>query len=890
MAATGYLTGTTLARFRVGSLLGRGGMGEVYRAEDAELGRSVALKVLPESLLADEDRLTRFTQEARTASALNHPHIVAIYDIGRQTPLGAQAGTRPVQYVAMELVSGSSLRDVIDRRGVDLKRALDYLAQAADALAAAHAVGIVHRDLKPENLMVADGGYVKVLDFGLAKLQAQPAPLGAGTATVTAGTSPGMVMGTVGYMSPEQAQGLPVDQRSDIFAFGCILYEVATGARAFTGTSAVDTLHRIIHDQPEALTARMPSAPSELQRIVRKCLAKDPDERYQSMKEVAIDLRDLRRQLESGAIALPAATAPARRSVALPIAVVALALVIAGVAVGYWLTHRSAPAAAARVQMTRLTQSGNVIDATISPDGKYFAYVESAEGRQGLWYRQMNGGRALELVPGALVGFWGIAFSRDGTSIYYALKSNNDPPGGLYQIPVLGGTPRRLLTGIDSAVSASPDGAHLVYLRADYPAAGSSAVMVAEADGSGARALVSLKAPDLFTPGFFAAPAWSPDGAHIAATVRNGKTRDARLITIDAASGAVTEMPGRYRDATFTEWLPDGSGIVLIAQPLHAAPGPGGQVMIQPYPSGELQWVTHDFADYRVAHVTADGRSMLSVGFDASVAVWVAPLDDPAAARKLPSVISDGRYGVTWSADGGRIYFGGAAREHREIWSMAPDGSDRQQLPVDGQSISPALSPDGAFIVFFGDRGGEAGVWRASSGGTDMRLLAAVSDPTYLATDGRWVYFTSSMSGVASTWRVPSTGGAPALVMPHLERAAVSPDGRFLAGLYAATPSAPLALGIVPADGGPPAQAFPGFVQASASGSIAWTHDGQSVLYTNVERLNVWRQRLTGGAPEKITNYSDLMIFRFAVSPDGRQLALARGTQTRDAVLITNFR
>jgi Tol biopolymer transport system component len=253
-------------------------------------------------------------------------------------------------------------------------------------------------------------------------------------------------------------------------------------------------------------------------------------------------------------------------------------------------------------------------------------------------------------------------------------------------------------------------------------------------------------------------------------------------------------------------------------------------------------------------------------------------------------VISDGRYGVTWSADGRRIYFGGAAREHREIWSMAPDGSDRQQLPVDGQSISPALSPDGAFIVFFGDRGGEAGVWRASSGGTDMRLLAAVSDPTYLATDGRWVYFTSSMSGVASTWRVPSTGGAPALVMPHLERAAVSPDGRFLAGLYAATPSAPLALGIVPADGGPPAQAFPGFVQASASGSIAWTHDGQSVLYTNVERLNVWRQRLTGGAPEKITNYSDLMIFRFAVSPDGRQLALARGTQTRDAVLITNFR
>jgi Tol biopolymer transport system component len=888
---TGYLTGTTLGRFRVGPLLGRGGMGEVYRAEDAELGRSVALKVLPESLLGDEDRLSRFAQEARTASALNHPHIVAIYDIGRQTPGGAPNGARPVQYVAMELVAGSSLRDILDGRRLDLKRALDYVTQTADALAAAHAAGIVHRDLKPENLMVADGGYVKVLDFGLAKLQAQPASLEGGAATVTAGTAPGMVMGTVGYMSPEQAQGLPVDQRSDIFAFGCILYEIATGARAFSGTSAVDTLHRIIHDQPEPLTARMPSAPSELQRIVRKCLAKDPDERYQSMKEVAIDLRDLRRQLESGAIALPAARPPVLRRSRVAASGFAV-LAIAAAATGYWQTHRTAATAGAQVQMTRITQSGNVIDAAISPDGKYFAYVESAEGRQALWYRQMNGSRGLELVAGARVGFWGIAFSRDGTSIYYALKSNEDSNGALYQIPVLGGTPRRLLTGIDSAASPSPDGTRLVYLRADHPATGSSAVMVAAPDGSGARALATVKAPDLFAPGFFAVPSWSPDGTRIAATVRNGKTRDGRLVTIDAASGAVTDMPGRYRDATFTEWLPDGSGIVLIAQPLSASPGPGGQVMIQPYPSGDTRWITHDYSDYRVAHVTADGRSMLAVGFDATVAIWVAPVDDPAAARKLPSVISDGRYGVAWSADGRRIYFGGVTRDHREVWSMAPDGSDRQQLPVDGQSISPAFSPDGTFIAFFGDRGGEPGIWRASPAGTDMRLLAAVSDPSYVAVspDSRWVYFTSSMSGVASTWRVASTGGAPTLVATGLERGAVSPDGRFLAGLYTAMPTAAVALGVLPADGGAPAHVFPGFAQATASGSLAWAPDGQSVLYTNVERLNIWRQRLSGGAAEKITNYSDLMIFRFAMSRDGRQLALARGTQTRDAVLISNFR
>ncbi|HEY2431223.1 MAG TPA: protein kinase [Vicinamibacterales bacterium] len=889
---TGYLTGMTLGRFRVGPLLGRGGMGEVYRAEDSELGRSVALKVLLQSLLGDEERLSRFIQEARTASALNHPHIVAVYDIGRQAPTGATAGARPVQYVAMELVSGSSLRDAIDGRRLDLKRTLDYLAQAADALAAAHAAGIVHRDLKPENLMIAEGGYTKVLDFGLAKLQAQPATLEAGTATMAAGTSPGMVMGTVGYMSPEQAEGRPVDQRSDIFSFGCILYETATGTRAFSGTSAVDTLHRIIHEQPEPVTARMPGAPSELQRIIRKCLAKDPDDRYQSMKEVAIDLRDLRRQLDSGAIAAPAAVAPAHRSMAAPLAVAVAALIIAGGSAAYWLGHRAGPAPGAQVQMTRVTQSGNVIDAAVSPDGKYFAYVEAVEGRQGLWYRQMNGSRALELVPGARVGFWGIAFSRDGTSIYYALKSNEATTGGLYVIPALGGTPRLLLSGIDSAISLSPDGSHLVYLRSDYPATGSSAVMVAAADGSGARELASVRAPELFAPGFFAAPSWSPDGARVAATVRNGKTRDARLVTIDAGSGAVTDMPGRYRDATFTEWLPDGSGIVFIAQRLNAAPGLGGQVIIQPYPSGAIQWITHDYSDYRVAHVTADGGSILAVGFDATVAIWIAPLADPAAARKLPSVIADGRYGIAWSADGRRLYFGGAARDHREIWSMAPDGSDRQQLPVDGQSIQPAASPDGTFIAFVGDRGGEAGIWRAKPAGNDARLLTQVSDPSYLtmSPDGRWVYFTSSMSGVSSTWRVAATGGAPALISPGLERAAVSPDGRLLAGLYVASPTAPLALGILPADGGPPTQTFPGFAQATASGSIGWAADGQSVLYTNVERLNVWRQRLAGGAPEKVTNYSDLMIFRFVLSRDGRQLALVRGTQTRDAVLISNFR
>jgi len=888
---TGYLSGTTLGRFRIGPLLGRGGMGEVYRADDGELGRGVALKVLPESLLEDPDRLARFVQEARTASSLNHPHIVAIYDIGRQAPAGG-AG-RPVQYVAMELVAGSTLRDAIEQRRLDLKRTLEYLGQAADALAAAHAAGIVHRDLKPENLMVADGGYVKVLDFGLAKLRADAAVEGAG-ATVTAGTSPGLVMGTVGYMSPEQAQGRPVDQRSDIFSFGCILYEATTGTRAFSGPSTVDTLHRIIHEQPEPIAARAPGAPAELQRIIRKCLAKDPEERYQSMKEVAIDLRDLRKQLESGSIALPVQSPATRaRGAGLTKISIAAAVLLAVAAAAIYLSLRDTARPPPDLQLSHITQSGNVIDAAISPDGKYFVYVESANGKQGLWYRQLSGTRALELVPAAAQGFFGASFSRDGTSIYYVLKSSAETAGTMFSIPALGGTPRRLLSGVESKPSFSPDGSRMTYLRASFPDTASSAVMIANADGSGAHALATLRAPDLYAPGFFACASWSPDGTRIAATIRNSQTREARLVVIDAASGAVTTMPGRYAGATFTEWLPDSSAIVFVGTLKDGGvPVAGGQVLLQPYPSGKVRRITNDFVDYRTAHVTADGRSILAVGFDASVTLYTAPLDNPGAIEKLPSLFSDGRFGVVWSGDGQRIYFGGSSRDTRQITSIARDGSDRREFAADGHASWPSVAPDGSFITYFGNHAGQFALWRARLDGGDVRLLAADSDPSYetLSPDGQWLYYSSSASGVVSTWRVPTDGSAkPALVVSGLERAAVSPEGTRLAGLYVAAPNGALTLGILPAAGGAPLQVFPNFAPASGTSSVVWDPDGKSILYTTVERANIWRQRLAGGAPEKVTAYSELTIFRFALSRD-RRLALARGTQTRDAVLMTNFR
>src|SRR5438132_1540550 len=275
----------TLGRYRLESFLGEGGMGRVYRGFDPSLGRAVAIKILPPELVHDRDRLDRFVREARTASSLNHPNVVTSHEIG---------SSDDTHFIAMELLDGETLRD---RGKLELRRAIDLMAQIAGGVAAAHSAGVIHRDLKPENIVITKSGFAKILDFGLAKLREAPIRDDGATAKKT---DPGTVLGSVGYMSPEQATGREVDHRTDIFSLGCILYEMISGRRAFSGESSIDTLHKIIHDDPPPLRELAPDLPPELQRIVRKCLAKDPDERYQSAKDLAIDLRGLKREIDSG--------------------------------------------------------------------------------------------------------------------------------------------------------------------------------------------------------------------------------------------------------------------------------------------------------------------------------------------------------------------------------------------------------------------------------------------------------------------------------------------------------------------------------------------------------------------------------------------------------------
>ena len=328
MLADTDFSNTTIRRFDILRLIARGGMGEVYVARDAVLGRDLALKVLRQDVTWDANRLERFVQEARAASALNQPHLISIYDIGESAPKrnGVAQGP-PVLYIAMELVAGETLRKAIEARRLDLKRALEYLVQVADALGAAHAAGVIHRDLKPENLMIADGGYAKVLDFGVAKLRADMVPPGMSEADAAPSVG-GAVIGTVGYMSPEQIHGKALDPRTDIFSFGCVLYQVVTGRRAFQGTTSFETLKKILSEEPTPIVE--PLRHVDLQPVIRKCLAKNPDNRYQSMQQLSNDLRGRLRHMEAAAHREAAEQIPWRRLVAGAVGIVAAVLAVCG--------------------------------------------------------------------------------------------------------------------------------------------------------------------------------------------------------------------------------------------------------------------------------------------------------------------------------------------------------------------------------------------------------------------------------------------------------------------------------------------------------------------------------------------------------------------------------
>ncbi len=937
---TAFGVGQLVDHYSIIAPLGKGGMGEVYLARDTTLERSVALKFLPSNLASDADRMRRFTQEAKAAAALNHPHIGHIYEIGK---------TGRTHYIAMEYVDGVTLGEKIHRERTPLRKLLKYLTQVAEGLAKAHAAGIVHRDLKPDNIMITRDDYVKILDFGLAKLiEPQPSPGSedriageAATAILMQHSAPGLIMGTAGYMSPEQAMGKvrEIDHRSDIFSFGCIVFEAATRQKAFEGKDPIDSLHKIVHTSPQRMADINPSVPDELQRIVRRCLAKEADKRYQSIKDVSIELDELRQELEEQE-ALDNSTQSERVGELSPhtskivstqpptgdwsqsetahtassaeylvsgirshkfgvlLTLVGLIVAVAG-GLGLYKYYWSRPAKAPPFQdmrITKLTFNGKATSAVISPDGKQVVYVVDDGGRRSLWLRQVASPTDVQLAAPEDIYYFSLTISPDGDFLYYAWGGTTVQNRVLYRMPVLGGTPRKVVDDIGSPIGFSPDGKQIAFVRSALrgfgarsgvrggSGQGESSLIIANADGTDERKIVTRHGgPNRLGNLFFGGVAWSPDGTKIAtiASSSDSAGRFQNVIEVPVEGGPERVLTSkRWYQIQRLAWLSDGSGLLMTAAE-KASDSRMRQIWHLSYPGGESRKITNDLNNYGSISLNADSSVLVTVQENQAMDIWVAPDGDAGRATQFKSVSSnfDGLDGVRWTPDG-KIVFNSMAGGTEGIWIMEADGKNRKELSTaETVDYNPSISTDGRYIVFTSERTGAPEVWRMDIDGSNPKKLVGGGGGT---SGAEWVvYFERN-----ALWKAPIDGGEPVLLYEGLlVRCAASHDGKMIA-CSLEEPGSPARLAVLPIDGGP-LKVFDAKFQLPAR--MRWTSDGSAVTYIGRENglSDIWSQSLDGGEPKRITNFKSDDIFSFDWSRDNR-LAISHGSSTRDVVLIRN--
>ena len=891
--------GKNVSHYRVLEVIGGGGMGLIYRAEDLKLGRTVALKFLPPEFGGDSRALARFEREARAASSLEHPNICPIYEFGDH---------QGQPFLVMPLLKGQTLREHLasvasqagpsGNRALPVAQVLDFAIQIAQGLEAAHEKGIIHRDIKPANIFITSKGVVQILDFGVAKLlegeekeQAAAAdaihvvmPVVDADPAALYTTKTGVAVGTLSCMSPEQVRGEKLDTRTDLFSFGLLVYEMATGQKAFAARDVAGLRDAILNQTPTPALKLNPQLPHKLGAMIDKCLQKDRNQRYQHASEVVAELKSLKRESE-GKLSKAAAVALVTFAVVL-VAVLALGL--------RWFLARPRSQPFSKFDISQVTDTGLASVAAISADGKFILNVQNDNGQQSLWLRNVPSGSDTQIIAPAPVTYRSVNFSPDGNYIYFQ-RGIGRTPNILdeFRAPLLGGEPQMVAHDIDTNVSFSPDGSRMAFFRDNNPSAGRMRLISISPDGKDEKILLEAK---LYSA-YLVQPAWSPDGKEIAFTEDFADGALGRVQLLDLASGRVRTLYST-QDAEFFSLAWAGRDTIAVVYASRSSGLHQGQIGVISYPGGNFRPLTNDTTSYAGAlqlapiSASASGREIVAVQSKETARIEVMSLGG-GAASDLKQIMSghDTLGGLSWTPDGRILY----ARRNRLILTNE-SGAEEPVFTADASMpvSDPDVCRDGRHVVFvwrFHDGTSFHSVSRVDLDGSNAKQLTSGEDyfSPRCSPDSQEVAFVDQNN---KQLKIPLSGGTPDVFMHEWNLSGLSswlPDGQI--GLMTTVRNQKGAYEnkvVIYSFDSHTKRYLPSNPDFSGPNSIEFTPDGKSVAYTIREKRgdNIWVQPLDGSPGHTITNFPSDSISAFRFSPDGKHLALIHAHTESDVVLI----
>ena len=870
-------------------------MGYVYLALDTRLGRQVALKFLPPELTADPTYLHRFQQEARTASALNHPNILTIFDFAE---LSGQ------HMIVSEFVEGVTLQSALERKVIDQETGLDIVAQIASALVAAHAAGVIHRDLKPANVMIRPDGYVKVIDFGLAKLLERSHPRHAAEQMLT---RPGVVLGTIGYLSPEQARSEDVDQRTDIWSLGVILYEVLTRQRPFGGRSDSHILVSILDDPPRAVPDSI-ELPPGVAAIIDRALQKDPSQRYRSARQLLDDLESVqgsrvsRRATKSESV-LRVFLRRRNRSPGPWIAGL-IALLLAAFSVWWWpLNGRWKVLSPHWFELgtpQRVTFAGDVSNATISPDGRQLAYVTGEPQSETLHLLDLSS-HAERALPSAFDTYLGLSFSPDSKTLYYVLRNRQQERGRLFETSVAEfatAPPGLVLEDLDGPIAISHDGSQFAFFRGRAEGDRSVQQILLGNQGSftNVKPVLSLTdtqiGPEL---------AWSPNNDWLVARIYprrlNQPTRAMVTLVTPGGLTARTFSPPSLRGVRSPVVLDGGNLILFSGVPQNAEQSHLIQLSV---PAAQFHEVPSDILGFESLSVTFDGKTLASLREDLRSSIWLANAENLDVPTKL-TPDSESISSLNWSDDGDLIYPSARSGNVNLVRLHPADLSVRNVAsPEPYVEHQPAFAFGRDLVVYSSNRalgGDDFNLWSVNLRTEKAKRLTSGSnydEEPAVSPDGSWVFYTSWAANLRYVWKAPVEGGPPVqLSQTQAWAPAISPDGKKVA-CFLKENNRGIEVGLLSAQNGAVLERFPQIPirDRPARDQVEWSPDGTALDYivNNKEFHGIQRQSLDGGSARALVRLTDADIGAFAWSPDGRQLAYIRSREQRDVFLFPRDR